>query len=210
MSLRWLAIRPRHEATSAWVEVPLRAPRSSGTTGMGAETRPGPGSFTGSVAPHRIAASTACPGRRPEYERTRAIFMATGVASRHEARFRLRATEREFSVRASAPGAYHQVEGSLPGRGGIGTRSVPPRAAGVPHRRIAVPIPLFPGVDALIHVSLAHGRRGDIARIDTDRDSMDCPPMSADTVSLSGTQLSLLVRVRDVADGRTERRPAPE
>ena len=93
--------------------------------------------------------------------------------------------------------------GSAPGRFRRGPRACP-------HRRIAVPIPLFSGVDALIHVSLAHGRRGDIARIDTDRDPMDCPPMSTDTVSLSGTQLSLLVRVRDVADGRTERRPAPE
>jgi hypothetical protein len=144
MRLRWLATRPRHEATSAWVEVPLRAPRSSGATGMGAETRPGPGSFTGSVAPHRMAASTTCPGRRPEYKRSRAIFMGTGVASRHEARFRLRATERAFSVKDSARGAYHRVEGSLPGRGGISTRPVPPRAAGVPPSSDRRPDSAFP------------------------------------------------------------------
>jgi hypothetical protein len=51
--------RPRQE-----VQVALRAPRSAGATGVGAATRSGPGSFTGSMAPNTTAASTTRLGRR--------------------------------------------------------------------------------------------------------------------------------------------------
>jgi hypothetical protein len=59
---------PRHEATSGSEQVALRAPRSPGATGMGAATRSGPGSFTGSVAPNTKAATASRLSRSPEHK----------------------------------------------------------------------------------------------------------------------------------------------
>jgi RNA polymerase sigma-70 factor (ECF subfamily) len=64
---------------------------------------------------------------------------------------------------------------------------------------------LLGGVDAAGRIHLAGRRCQAVARLDADLDSMDSHPMCMETVSVTGTRLSLLVRVRDRADGASWR-----
>src|SRR5436190_1008328 len=70
--------------------------------------------------------------------------------------------------------------------------------------RSAVPIRLFRGIDAMAHVNLAQGIATKPAPTSA-RDSDGPDLMCMGTVPMSDTRLSLLGRVRDLADGESWR-----